>query len=216
VSSPSATTSAATATYPDAANHLYVFCINGGDPIGLGNFNGLSQHLKTHGCPNTYYGQLWHTRRFHNQIKEIHASDPQAQIALIGYSFGANRVRTLANDLNSDGIPVELLIYMAGDTISDRDASRPRNVARILNIRAKGLALYGGNLFFEGGELTGARNEFVNTRHMLVPTRAETIEYVTQELAALAAGPAVASTAPTARTRAPMATSIYPTMLLAK
>jgi hypothetical protein len=187
-------TPAPSAPTADAANHLYVFCINGGDPIGFGNFNGMSQYLKSQGVPNTYYGQLWHVRKFHNEIKAIHASDPQAQFALIGYSFGANRVRTLANELNGDGIPVALLVYMAGDTITNRDYSRPANVARIVNVRSNGLVLYGGNWFFKGEELTGARNEFVNTRHMLLPSRSETIGYVTEELATLRTGPAVVGT----------------------
>jgi hypothetical protein len=63
-----------------------------------------------------------------------------------------------------------------------------------VNIRARGLVLYGGNWLFKGEELTGARNEFVNTRHMLLPSRGETIGFVTEELTALAHGPAVVGT----------------------
>jgi len=165
------------------AEHLYVFCINGGDPLCLGNFNGVAQFIKSQGCPNTYFGQLWHANKFHSQIKQIHASDSQAQIVLIGLSFGANRVRSLANQLDAEGIAVALVVYLAGDAVENNDYSRPKNVGRVVNIRAHGMVVYGGHLFFKGEEINGARNVLVDARHMLSPSRAETIEYLAQELA---------------------------------
>jgi hypothetical protein len=77
---------------------------------------------------------------------------------------------------------------MVGDTLQNTPASHPANVCRILNIRGKGLVLTGGDLIWNGSDIDGARNCKVECRHILAPSRRETLELVTEELAALACG----------------------------
>ncbi|HEX3151002.1 MAG TPA: hypothetical protein VHR66_23180 [Gemmataceae bacterium] len=169
---------------PDSCgkDHVYVFAINGLNPLCTGNFNGMCCYLKDQGFTNTYFGQPYTSFWFPDEIREIRERDPQAKIVLIGFSWGANCVRSLAHKLDDDGTPVDLLVYLVGDTIWNTPYSRPPNVRRIVNIRAQGLILLGGDLLFNGADIDGARNEMLECRHILAPSRKETLTIMMEEL----------------------------------
>ncbi|MBX7103323.1 MAG: hypothetical protein K1X57_04540 [Gemmataceae bacterium] len=182
-----------------AKEHIHIFAVNGLNPMCLGNFNGLCEYLKRQGYTNTYFGQLYTCANFADRARQVRQADPEAKIVLIGFSLGANSVRTIANDLAKDGTSVDLLVYMVGDYVYNKPASRPDNVRRILNIRAQGIVLTGGDLMFNGEDIDGARNHRLNVRHILVPSRRETLELLTNELAGV-----VAETKPAAATAVPV------------
>jgi hypothetical protein len=171
--------------------HVYVFAVNGLNPMCSGNFSGLCCYLRKQGFENTYFGQLYSSHGFNDRIREIRAQDPQARIALIGFSYGANYVRHMVNFLAKDGTQVDLLIYLGGDTVLNTPYSYPCNVVRVLNVRARGLVLLGGDLFWNGADIDGARNCFVDCRHILIPSRRETLEVLMEELLTLACFPCV-------------------------
>jgi hypothetical protein len=167
-------------------DHVYIFAINGLDPLCLGNFNGACRYLQSRGYANVRFGQLHSSHTFDREIRAVWASDPCAHIVLIGYSFGCNYCRFIANDLARDGIPIDLLAYVAGDTIMDTPRSHPSNVDRVLNITAHGCFIYGSDLTYMGYELTGARNQRLNVLHLQVPSQRETITLLLEELSAVA------------------------------
>src|SRR5262245_6901461 len=179
--------------------HVYIFGVNGWNPLCLGNFNGLCTYLKRQGFEKTYFGQLYTSYWFANKIREIRHTDPQARIVLVGFSLGANYVQNVANELARDDVKVDLLVYLVGDFITNTPASQPPNVARVVNVRAQGLVFTGGDLFFNGADLDGARNLRLKCRHILAPSRRETVEWMMEELTALAYEPA-APQAPAANT----------------
>src|SRR5262249_35646320 len=76
-------------------------------------------------------------------IHRIHQEDPQARFVLIGFSFGANMVCSLANSMNKDGIPLDLLVYLGGNTLHNNEHDQPPNTKRILNILATGAIWHG-------------------------------------------------------------------------
>jgi hypothetical protein len=176
-------------------DHVYIFGVNGLNVLCSGNFNGLLSYLRNEGFTNTHFAQLYTVGWIPDEIRKIRQSDSQARIALIGFSWGANSVRRIANDLNRDGTQVDLLVYLVGDLVRDEPESKPCNVRRILNIRAHGLVLLGGDLFFNGEDMQGARNVTLQCRHILAPSRHETIEAIMEELLELACVP-VGATAP--------------------
>jgi hypothetical protein len=180
-------------------DHVYIFCVNGWNPLCLGNFNGLCSYLKKQGFEKTYFGQLYTSSWFANKIREIRHTDPEARIVLVGFSLGANYVQNVANELARDDVRVDLLFYLVGDFLTNTPASQPPNVARVVNVRAQGLVVTGGDLFFNGADLDGARNLRLKCRHILAPSRRETVEWVMEELTALAYEPSGAP-APAANT----------------
>jgi hypothetical protein len=172
-----------------AKEHVYIYAVNGLNPMCLGNFNGLCQYWKKQGFANVRFGQLYTWFTFADEIKAVRASDPQARIALVGYSLGANSVRDLANDLNKEGVPVDLLVYLAGDTIGNTPDSKPANVRRIVNIRAGSALMMGGDLTSKGDDIDGARNVKVECRHIMTPSRLAVVETMNEELLMLACYP---------------------------
>jgi hypothetical protein len=176
---------------PCGKDHVYVFAINGLNPLCTGNFNGMCNYLEAQGFRNMYFGQPYTAFWFPAEIREIRARDPQAKIVLIGFSWGANCVRSLAHRLDDDGTPADLLVYLVGDTIWNTAYSRPANVQRIVNIRAQGLILLGGDLLFNGADIDGARNEKLECRHIQAPSRKETLTILMEELLAQSCAPVV-------------------------
>jgi hypothetical protein len=172
--------------------HVYIFCINGVNPMCLGNFNGMCDYLREQGFENTYFAQLYTCQGYAARIREIRASDPCARIVVLGFSAGCNFARCLANMLARDCTRVDLLVYLAGDMIDNSPRSFPENVCRVLNIRAQGLILAGGDLIFCGADIDGACNYKLDCRHILVPSRRETLELLMTQLLALCCGPSEA------------------------
>jgi pimeloyl-ACP methyl ester carboxylesterase len=169
----------------DAKDHTHLFFINGLDPYYLANFRGQCQYIKALGYNNAYCGQLHQTQLFRDRILQVRKDDTEARIVVIGYSFGANSARTLANQLKDDGARIDLLVYLGGDTVKDSDTSRPANVGRIVNITGHGSMLLGYDLFVNGDEIKGASNHRLDARHFLLPTRAEATELLVQSVAEL-------------------------------
>jgi hypothetical protein len=59
----------------------------------------------------------------------------------------------------------------------------------LLNVRAKGMLVLGGDLLFNRDDITGARNVRLACCHFGAPSQCETLSLILEELAALP-GPA--------------------------
>ncbi len=176
---------ACAAVAPTAREHVYVYFINGLDPLYIGNLKGLCNHVKALGYRHCSCAEMGDCRVLRPAIQRTCGQDPAARVVLVGYSAGANRARDLAHELKQDGIRVALLVYVGGDTIRNVPTSKPDNVERVLNINGHGLALLGGDLLFKGEDIDGAANHRLNARHMLLPSRPETAELLAQHLLAV-------------------------------
>ncbi len=173
----------------DNKGHVYIFAVNGTDPLCFGNFNGLCAYLQKCGFQKTYFGRLSNSHGFAKAIRQIRQMDPHARIVLIGFSSGCHYVKGIANTLAQDGTRVDLLVNIAGVFITNTPASFPENVGRVLNIRAKGFIDMCGDLFCTG-EIDGAWNCQVDCGHFVSPSRRETLELVMAELHSLSGAPA--------------------------
>jgi hypothetical protein len=161
--------------------HVYIFQVHGLDPFDYANLQGLNQHLHELGFRKTYHGQLYHTSYFDKELHRIHQQDPDARFVLIGFSFGANMVRSIAQSARADGIPIELLVYLGGNTLKDIPHDRPENCAKIVNILAQGW-------IWNGARLEGAENvNLPDVYHFGSPTHRYTLQMLTRELAVVAA-----------------------------
>src|ERR1700687_3400844 len=160
----------------DGKEHVHTFVVNGLDPLQLGNLNGMTGYLRRLGFPQTHFEPLYGYRATRRHVREIHQSDPDAKIVLVGYSVGALVVRRLANDLQREGIVVDRLVYLGGDFIPNSEGSRPSNVARVVNIRGHGSFFSGYDLFFNGTDIDNAQNLRLDSRHFLLPSRGQTME----------------------------------------
>jgi hypothetical protein len=168
-------------------DQVHVFLINGIDPLYFGNLNGLAAYYRSIGFVNTSCWQFPLTCEVGKRITEIRQQCSEARIVVLGYSMGANCARALAQKLGRDGIYLDRLIYLGGDTIFDGPTSCPASAGRVLNITCHGCIAFGYDLFCNGDDIQGAINVRLQCRHILLPSRAETIEMVGSELIAVAA-----------------------------
>src|SRR5262249_53626213 len=117
-------------------NHVYIFLMNGVDPLGFSNLSGVRDYLLQLGFIKTYYGQCYHKVWFADEIRGIHQEDPYARFVLIGFSSGADKMRCLARTVQDEGVRVDLLICL-GARVSEKpyhDLSGKRG--RVINIQA--------------------------------------------------------------------------------
>jgi len=178
-------------------DHVYVFLINGCDPLYLANLNGLCAYLQALGFAHAEVGQMTASTAFRNKILHLRACDGHARIALLGFSAGAYCAQAVVQTLKKENVSIELLIYLGGDMIQDGDRSRPENVHRIVNITGHGTSLFGYGLFFNGTALCGARNVRLPARHFALPSQPQTIEILVEELVALTCqAPAIVDSSP--------------------
>jgi hypothetical protein len=166
---------------PPARNHVHVFFIHGLDPCDFANLEGVRDYVQSLGFLKTHYGQLYHTWKFRDDVRHIHQEDEDARFVLIGFSFGANMVRNLANMVKDDGVIIDLLVYLGGNTLEDTPPNRPEHALHIVNILATGC-------IWNGANLEGAENiQYRNVWHFGSPTHPGTREMLARELALVAA-----------------------------
>jgi hypothetical protein len=174
---------------PEARDRVHVFALNGMDPAYLGNLNGLCDCMQRLGFRNVHCVERWQAAEVRNQIVAVRHNCPDAHIVVAGFSIGANYACRVAHELESHGIAIDLLVYIGGDTIENVPASRPANVRQLVNITGHGYLPRGGDLFYKGADIDGARNCRLDARHMLLPTRPETVDLLATHLAIVAQAP---------------------------
>jgi hypothetical protein len=93
---------------------VYVFFINGIDPVNYGNLTGIREYVDTLGFHKTYYGQIYHVSYFAGEIRKIHQEEPDAHFVLVGFGRGAKSIRSLAEHVNGEGVVIDLLVDLDG------------------------------------------------------------------------------------------------------
>jgi hypothetical protein len=162
-----------------SCDRLHTFIIGGIDlDADAANLDGLCDYLQKLGFRHTHSLRLYGASYAEREIRRIHAADPAAHFALIGFSFGANMARDTALAVQDDGITIDLLVYLGGNTLSNIPRDQPDNAVRILNILAKGWIWHGDNL-------DRAENiQIDHVWHFGSPSHPMTIERIANELAA--------------------------------
>jgi pimeloyl-ACP methyl ester carboxylesterase len=164
-----------------ARNHVHVFFIHGMDPFDWANLEGVRDYVQALGYIKTHYGQLYHVWQFESDLHRIHQEDPDARFVLVGFSFGANMIRNMASAANAEEIPIDLLVYLGGNTLKDCPEDKPQNAVHIVNILATGC-------IWNGDHLEGADNlNYGDVWHFGSPSHPKTLEVLAEELAKVAA-----------------------------
>jgi hypothetical protein len=162
-------------------DHVYIFLVNGLDPLNATNLTGVRDYLHSLCYQKVYYGQFFHRSHYEAEIRRIHQCDPDARFVLLGFSLGANMVRTMAHDAQKDGVTIDLLVYCGGNTLKNVPTDQPENAERILNILAHGYIWHGDNM--ERAENIQVSKSW----HFGSPAHPYTIQTLTHELALVAA-----------------------------
>jgi hypothetical protein len=162
-------------------DHVYVFFINGLDPGYLGNLKGLRSYVQALGFDHTYRGEAYHGFWFAKEIRRLHAEDPDARFAVIGFSLGTNVARGLAQSLEQDGIRIDLMVCLSSNNLIDFSHDRPPNVGRYIDVQ-----VHGRDLGPNDDPQTERHNLSGWVWHFGAPTHPETLEVIGRELTLLA------------------------------
>jgi hypothetical protein len=166
---------------PCCHNHVYIFMIHGVDPLDYANLAGVRDYLHDLGFRKIYLGQLYHTPGFDKEIHRLHREDPCARFVLVGFSFGANMIRTLAHSAKADGITIDLMVYLGGNTLHNTEKDQPDNALQIINILASGC-------IWNGCVMSRAQNiDVPDVYHFGSPSHPGTLEMLRHELAIVTA-----------------------------
>jgi hypothetical protein len=162
---------------PIYRNHVYIFMVHGMDPLDMSNLSGLRDYIHELGFIKTFYGQVYHYLEMKYHMGLIHEKDPLARFVLIGFSFGANVARELAYDAKEEGVPVDLLVYLGGNTLENTPRDRPAHVGHVVNILASGC-------IWNGCQMDNAINmHYDHVWHFGSPSHVDTRAVLAQELA---------------------------------
>ena len=117
----------------DCSNaHVYIFAVNGIDTLCLGNFDGLCDYLRERAAtplrPASYLPILLAFAKSARRIRAAYCAIGSAALATS---------QKHCHPLNKDGTRIDLLVYLAGDYITN-SPSTSSNVGNVLNIRGKG------------------------------------------------------------------------------
>ena len=169
-------------------DHVYVFLVNGLDPFFFCQFNKLPDYVRSLGYSHVSMGQMSSESQFVNDIRRARATDPNARVLLLGFSTGANTVCHMCHTLKDQGCPVDVLVYLGGCYIYNRDYSRPQNVKHIINLRDSGLVTFSGGLL-RGEDVDGTENLKIPglTLHIMTPDNPLTRDTMASALAQMAA-----------------------------
>src|SRR5262249_26225841 len=141
-----------------------------------GDLGGVRAFLIDLGFLKTSAGQLYHAGRFAREIRERHICDPDARFVLVGFDRGAAAAQAQAETLVRDGVPIDLVVYLAGVFLPDRP---PPPGVRVVNV-------HNASGFCDTGPLRQADDVVLpECGHFAVPTHSLTLELLAHELGQL-------------------------------
>jgi hypothetical protein len=158
-----------------SSEQMYVFVINGVDPLWMAGLKRLGDQIRQCGYPNTKVIGLHEASVAEKEIRCLYRANPTARFTLIGYSAGTYVVKAMAGRLVRDGVPVAMVGYVGGDYLRDSSATQLTGVGRVVNVTGDGYLLTGKNLLFNGTCISGAKNvRLAGTRHFNLPNHPST------------------------------------------
>jgi hypothetical protein len=171
-----AQTGAPTRASPSNCDHVYIFIIQGFSPTDMAKLHQLQDYIHELGFHKTYYNAFYQRSQVDTEIRRIHAEDPEACFVLIGFSFGANAARSACQAVKGDGICIDLLVYLGGNTLRDIPEDQPENAAKIYNILAWGC-------IWNGHTMSRAENiQATDCWHFGSPMHPYTLDMLAREL----------------------------------
>jgi pimeloyl-ACP methyl ester carboxylesterase len=169
---------------------VYVFLINGNDPLGCANLYGIRDYLNRLGFVKSYYGELYHKWWLEDEIRELHKEKPDARIVVIGYEYGADVALGVAQAGADAGAQIDALIYLEPRGLSfDQVSESQDRIRRVVVVRKE-------KSYLNDTEVHGAETVTVPCFcRYLVPTHPTTLDAVSTEVTNLAMSvPVIGST----------------------
>lgn len=162
-------------------DNVHVYLINSPlDQLAIGRLGDVAKYLRKAGFENSHYWHWATGAALTDKLLEIRAANPNARIALVGWSGGSLAVWDAATALEEQQQIVDMAVYLDSNWIKGRieDRGHPNNIIRLVLI-------YRQNN--DPPDLPAAKiYRIPPTNHMAIPAEPETIEALVDELIATA------------------------------
>jgi hypothetical protein len=131
---PSDCVEACQAVPPDCRGKVYVFLIDGFDPFGFCHVAEVRKCLLSAGFTKVYNGHYYHTRWFADEMRTLHAEDPDARFVVVGFASGVEAAKYLAEAV-ADGVTIDLFATVDAPCWSNVPLQQPANVQSVMNLQ---------------------------------------------------------------------------------
>ncbi len=165
---------------PICRSKVYVIMVNGNDPLCLGGMVDLRDYIKKMGITNIYLGETCHEAWLDREIRILHRDIPDAHFVLIGFEYGADTVRRIAQAGIDAGATIDMLIYLEPKGLSFCYPPEEPKLLRTITIQNEGWLHH--KEVPEDSELIPIETHCIYE----APTHSATIDLVTSELVNLA------------------------------
>ena len=181
----------------DAKSRVYVFLFDGCDPTEHGSVLEIKGFLNRIGFGKSYTGYRYHREHFAAEMQLLQAACPDNRFAVVGYGTGAVAAQRLARDASTNGIAVDLLVYLQPTAL---DPEVPAELG------AHTVTVWGDPTCWRPRlQSAGDVLELPKTHRDKVPTHWQTLTMLEKELTAIAF-----TVAPRPRPPAPMVQLVDP------
>ena len=160
-------------------DQVYVVLLNGADPFGCGNLNGVRDYLNRLGFVKSYYGQLYHEESLLKELLAVHAGHPDARFVVVGFEYGAIAARTLIQKAHEKDLPIDLLMYLEPKGLGSGN-SQKLSAVRVITIQES------DDQRLASDSTEGEIIHISPSSRYAVPTNPITLETLTTELTQLA------------------------------
>jgi hypothetical protein len=116
---------------------VYVFLVNGFDPLGWGGAADARTALIRAGFRKVYDGQFYHAGWFADEMRRLHAEEPDVRIAVVGFGAGVEVAAWLAGEVAADGVVIDLLASVDAPFWSDAPGRHPENVGEVIAVEGR-------------------------------------------------------------------------------
>lgn len=120
---------------------VFVFLVDGFDPLDSCGVNCVRRSLIGLGFIKVYDGHFYHAGWFADEMRRLHAEEPDAHFVVVGFSTGADTARSLAESVAGDGITVDLLAVVDGPLWTAAIPDKPENVVRVIHLPGSAVAV---------------------------------------------------------------------------
>lgn len=120
---------------------VFVFLIDGFDPLDGCGVSCVRRSLIDLGFIKVYDGHFYHSNWFADEMRRIHAEEPDAHFVVVGFSTGAETARSLAECVAADDITVDLLAVVDGPLWTAAIPEKPENVVRVVHLPGSSVAV---------------------------------------------------------------------------
>lgn len=159
---------------PPLRSQVYVFVLNGADPLEDGAMLRLRDEVTRAGYPMVYYAQRADAEWYYREMHRVVHDQPAARLILVGFGVAASKSRELACTAVGEGLPLDALVLL--------DPADGRGDEQVADERVPTTTLR-SHSWPGGRNIAGEVTELPGVGHLSLPSHPQTVATLLRLLA---------------------------------